>query len=148
MRQRSSLQPGRAGRRSPGSIICWLVFHSITKLFPLSRATGIYHPLIQFGFGIEFDQPATVAEGLAQASIHGQTMHKYLFACEKAASQAEKVPDVSIVNLVHEIRDTSGNSKQDIVNIASKVAVDVANLDRKTAEMVNACGLSNYQSTS
>nr|UYO77221.1 oxidoreductase ptaJ like [Trichoderma oligosporum] len=31
---------------------------------------GLYHPIIHLGFGVEFDQPSIVAEGLAQAASH------------------------------------------------------------------------------
>lgn len=36
----------------------------------IACGTGLLHPIIHLGFGIEFNQPALVAEGLAQACLH------------------------------------------------------------------------------
>ncbi|KAJ5892768.1 hypothetical protein N7504_009459 [Penicillium tannophilum] len=36
----------------------------------IAYGTGLLHPIIHLGFGIEFNQPALVAEGLAQACLH------------------------------------------------------------------------------
>lgn len=32
--------------------------------------TGFLHPIIHLGFGVEFQQPAIIAEALAQAAVH------------------------------------------------------------------------------
>lgn len=31
---------------------------------------GFLHPMIHLGFGVEFQQPAIIAEALAQAAVH------------------------------------------------------------------------------
>ena len=36
----------------------------------LIRPQGFLHPMIHLGFGIEFNQPAIMAEALAQAAVH------------------------------------------------------------------------------
>lgn len=38
---------------------------------------GLFHPLIHLGFGIEFQQPAIMAEALGQAAIEYSTLDKW-----------------------------------------------------------------------
>ena len=45
-----------------------VLFSSVVVLLILNL-TGFLHPLIHLGFGIEFEQPAIVAEALAQAAV-------------------------------------------------------------------------------
>ena len=44
---------------------------------------GFLHPIIHVGFGVEFEQPAIVAEALAQAAVHDTWISKFLVPCEK-----------------------------------------------------------------
>lgn len=44
----------------------------------MSSFTGSLHPIIHLGFGVEFEQPAIVAEALAQAAIHPQRASSFL----------------------------------------------------------------------
>lgn len=41
----------------------------LCAVLDLLKFTGFLHPLIHLGFGVEFDQPAIVAEALAQAAV-------------------------------------------------------------------------------
>lgn len=101
---------------------------------------GILHPIIHLGFGIEFEQPTIIAEALAQAAVHDNREASHLLDSEKAARETTIAPnsDVTIIQLLEEIyRDTEragGKSSK----YATRVHVTEANLDLKTAEMINA----------
>lgn len=43
------------------------------------------HPLISLAFGVEYGQPALVAEGLAMAAVSGKRLGSYLLDAERAA---------------------------------------------------------------
>ncbi|KIY02153.1 uncharacterized protein Z520_02291 [Fonsecaea multimorphosa CBS 102226] len=64
---------------------------------------GYYHPLIHLGYGVEFQQPAIVAEALAQACVHSTYLDAFF---DLTASAAEKTttPD-TMVNLLRKIRE-------------------------------------------
>ncbi|KAL7949130.1 hypothetical protein V8C42DRAFT_313399 [Trichoderma barbatum] len=47
---------------------------------------GFLHPLIQLMYGIEWRQPAIIAEGLAQAAVHENRVGGFLTKVEQAAS--------------------------------------------------------------
>ncbi|RAL66339.1 hypothetical protein DID88_006008 [Monilinia fructigena] len=113
---------------------------------------GFLHPLIHLGFGIEFNQPAIIAEALAQASVHDNWVSKYLFDVEKKAQPGDK----TIPQLLDEIRADKklstaaewedGNKIQDgilerapdeMVKYASQWTVGQGNLEAKTAQMAN-----------
>lgn len=94
---------------------------------------GIVHPLIHLGFGVEFHQPAIVAEALAQTACHRvEGMDSILLAPEQAV-KADK-GDKSIVELLDELQE----SKTQKTDILSQVHVQPSQLEEKTAEMINA----------
>ncbi|KAK4467009.1 hypothetical protein QBC42DRAFT_165321 [Cladorrhinum samala] len=43
---------------------------------------GFLHPLIQLMYGMEWDQPAIIAEALAQTAVHSDTLREFLHAAE------------------------------------------------------------------
>lgn len=47
---------------------------------------GFLHPLIQLMYGVEWDQPALVAEGLAQAAVHEDRIAAFLLKVDRAAA--------------------------------------------------------------
>lgn len=49
---------------------------------------GFLHPLIQLMYGIEWRQPAMVAEGLAQAAVHDSRIGDFLVKVDRAAASA------------------------------------------------------------
>ncbi|KAF2795020.1 hypothetical protein K505DRAFT_407185 [Melanomma pulvis-pyrius CBS 109.77] len=68
---------------------------------------GLYHPLIHVGFGIEFDQPAIVAEGLAQAASHAWgNIGNYLARCDEISRQDEGALSTPLQELYHQVRAT------------------------------------------
>ncbi|KAF1848138.1 uncharacterized protein K460DRAFT_276102 [Cucurbitaria berberidis CBS 394.84] len=120
---------------------------------------GFLHPIIHLGFGIEFQQPAIVAEGLAQAAVHDNWMASLFFGCEKAAeaNRGKDRPKKTIVQLLEECRNDEklsnaphfddGNkiregimqrAPNEMIKYASQYTIDEDELEEKTAEMINA----------
>ncbi|GME36642.1 hypothetical protein BKCO1_3400021 [Neofusicoccum parvum] len=121
---------------------------------------GFLHPLIHVGFGVEFAQPAIVAEGLAQAATHDAWIGAYLRGAEDAAAEVGD-PQAKLPDLLQEVRATEqvagaarwsdGNRLRDGVmarageamcRIAGRWVVgdDASDevVERKTAEMIDA----------
>ncbi|KAK5134324.1 hypothetical protein LTR08_006753 [Meristemomyces frigidus] len=118
---------------------------------------GFLHPIIHFGFGVEFHQPAIIAEGLAQAAVHGNYMCKLFVPAEKAAERrASEEPKtmVELLDAIHadkemceapkwsdanKLRDgIFGRAADQMVEVASQFRLKPGELERKTAEMTNA----------
>lgn len=120
---------------------------------------GFLHPIIHLGYGLEFHQPAIVAEGLASAACHDGWIGDYLLPAEKAAKErAHEQSTKSIAELLDEIHDDKGlrvaahwdddNKIRDgIIPRGGKAMIDYASqfrinspdeLEEKTAEMTNA----------
>lgn len=121
---------------------------------------GFLHPIIHLGFGIEFQQPAIVAEALAQAAVHENWMASLFYGCEKAAEakRGEKSRKKTIVELLEQatkndkLRTSAqfedGNKiREGILKRAPEEMIDLAteytldendDLEEKTAEMINA----------
>ncbi|CAG8973170.1 hypothetical protein HYALB_00008762 [Hymenoscyphus albidus] len=67
---------------------------------------SIFHPIIHLGFGIEFHQPAIIAEALAQACVHPTHTGEYLLSVERAlqsspSSKAAPKKIKEILNMIH-----------------------------------------------
>ncbi|KAF3941079.1 hypothetical protein ABW19_dt0205806 [Dactylella cylindrospora] len=52
---------------------------------PERLVSGFLHPWIHLGYGVEFEQPAIVAEALAQTAVHHAWTTTYLKACVESA---------------------------------------------------------------
>jgi hypothetical protein len=123
---------------------------------------GFLHPIIHLGFGIEFGQPAIVAEALAQAAVVDNWIEKVLFAAEKAAREnPPKDGGKTLVQLLKEIHDDEelraaphwsdvNKIRDGIVARAGGKMLSYAaqyvirpedDLEQKTAEMINATAL-------
>lgn len=125
---------------------------------------GAYHPIIHLGFGVEFDQPAIVAEALAQAASHDRmNIEEVLFAAETQAAAAGPLEEKPkpLINLMHDVRANErirtapvwsdlgnkmkggvvGRAGDEMAHVASqfRIKADEADLDRRTAEMVSVC---------
>jgi hypothetical protein len=124
---------------------------------------GFLHPIIHLGFGIEFQQPAIIAEALAQTAVHDSWMEPLFLGCEKAAeaNRGRDGPKKTIVQLLEEAKNNEklrnaprfedGNKIRDgimkrapeeMIRIASQYTVEEDELEEKTAEMINAAGKS------
>ncbi|KAL1644420.1 hypothetical protein SLS58_004334 [Diplodia intermedia] len=126
---------------------------------------GFVHPLIHLGFGIEFAQPAIVAEALAQAATHDAWIGDYLLGAEKVAEERKKGgkadAGVTLVQLLDEIRanektasaarwEDRNRLRDGVIKRAGKEMCEIAakwvvsdggaerELERKTAEMMDA----------
>ncbi|KAH8589378.1 hypothetical protein B0O99DRAFT_637117 [Bisporella sp. PMI_857] len=124
---------------------------------------GAYHPIIHLGLGIEFQQPAIVAEALAQAAAHDNSNIGTLFrnAEAEAAIVYPTGKPASLIELVHRVRDTEtiknapkwtdfgnkmrdgviGRAGEEITTIAAQFRIrkDGEDLERRTAEMIATC---------
>lgn len=119
---------------------------------------GFLHPLIQLMYGVEWAQPAIVAEALAQTCVHRNDLKEFLFASEKRANESANTPMPSIVSLLdavyadqklansaqagdsNKIRDgVLKRAKEEMLAITSQVKVCPEELEEKTVEMFNAC---------
>ncbi|KAF3045941.1 hypothetical protein E8E12_008299 [Didymella heteroderae] len=120
---------------------------------------GFLHPIIHTGFGIEFQQPAIIAEGLAQACVHDKWMKPLFHGLEEAAEKNRgKSYGKTIVQLLEEVKKDDevsnaahwgdGNKIRDgimkraqekMIMIASQYTIrEDDDLEEKTAEMINA----------
>lgn len=135
-----------------------LQVHGTLKRLLLTFEKGIWHNLILVGYGIEFEQPGILAEGLAGACIHSNAFRGYLFECESLA----KTPHAqckSLVELLREVRndpllcdkdhwkggnsfayddDIVGNAPAGMAKLASQWRVEKPDdLTYRTAELIN-----------
>ncbi|PQE28606.1 hypothetical protein CJF32_00005695 [Rutstroemia sp. NJR-2017a WRK4] len=114
---------------------------------------GFLHPLIHLGFGIEFNQPAIIAEALAQTAVHDDWIVKYLLDAEKAAKPSNKTlpelldaihADEKLSTAAHwddgnKIRDgILARAPEEMLKYASQWTVPEDELEAKTVEMTNA----------
>ena len=123
----------------------------------MTNLAGFLHPLIHLGFGIEFKQPAIIAEALAQAAVHENWIARVLLDTEKIAAESGDQTSKSMIELIHEVRANDkirtsphwddGNKIRDgvlkrapeeMMRLAAQWRVSTDKVEEKTAEMVNA----------
>jgi len=109
-------------------------------------------------FGMEWNQPAIVAEALAQACVHGTDITPVLLEAEKMADAAGLESMPSILSLMDDVRADKKlagaahmsdankvrdgvvvRARDEMLRIAARVRVRPEELDEKTAEMFNTC---------
>ena len=126
---------------------------------------GAYHSIIHIGFGVEFDQPAIVAEALALAASQlRKDIEDVLFAAEKkaAAAGASAGKPKPLIELVHDVRASErirtapvwsdlgdkmkagvvGRAGDEMARVAAEFRIEVDDgndLSRRTAEMISVC---------
>lgn len=124
---------------------------------------GAYHPVIHLGLGVEFQQPALVAEALAQAAAHDDSHIGRLFAAAEAAAAiaypearppplAALLADVRASDAVrtaprwadygHKMRDgVVGRAGDAMAALAARFRIphDERALAARTAEMASTC---------
>jgi hypothetical protein len=119
---------------------------------------GYLHPLIHLGFGIDFGQPAIVAEALAQAAVHSPWIGPLLLGAEKAAAENPK-PSKSLVELLEAIQNDEelknatrysesppfrkgimGRGLVPMIKYMIQFTVDESELDAKKIEVLEAAG--------
>ncbi|KAJ5949017.1 hypothetical protein N7454_002324 [Penicillium verhagenii] len=96
---------------------------------------GLVHPLIHLGFGLEFNQPAIVAQALAQAAVHDDWMgREYFLPAEKMAGEIGKPGHKSLLQLLNEIR--TDNTVKSSVNFSDSNKFRDGVLHRAPKEML------------
>lgn len=122
------------------------------------------HGVIHLGFGIEFRQPAIICEGLAQVACHDEWMGRLLHPSEQVAWSSRREsrtngpakPFIDLLDQVHadnvlssapdwadpnKVRDGIMVRAQDeMIRHLAQVRIDPAELEQKTAEMINMVG--------
>ncbi|KAI8945023.1 HypA protein [Xylaria longipes] len=116
---------------------------------------GFLHPIIQLMYGIEWQQPAIVAMGLAQAAVHEDNMRKFILTAEEAAKKStEPMPEITRLfqdvaadeKLAASAHLSDGNKIRDgvltrafdeAIRVAAKVKVAPEDLETRTVEMYN-----------
>ncbi|PHH92982.1 hypothetical protein CDD83_2815 [Cordyceps sp. RAO-2017] len=120
---------------------------------------GLYHPIIHLGFGIEFELPGIVAEGLAQAASHDPMYIDVFFQKAEELARQAGPPRRPLVELYREVRANDkirtaarlpdgpwkvrdgvlGRAMEDIVRVAAQFQVEPTDRDveRATAEMIS-----------
>jgi Questin oxidase-like len=116
---------------------------------------GFLHSIIHLGFGVEFKQPAIIAEALAEAAVHDDWIGDLLFPAERMAT--EKRSGKTLFELIEDIqanekiinapRWEDGNKIRDgllarvpeeMVGLTSQWLVKAEEVEKKTAEMISA----------
>ncbi|ETN36643.1 uncharacterized protein HMPREF1541_08921 [Cyphellophora europaea CBS 101466] len=123
---------------------------------------GFYHPLIHLGYGIEFAQPAIIAEALAQAAVHDNWTASFLAPLKALPTPTPSDTPTPLTQLLTRCRadatlaasahDSDGNKVRDgVLARAPSQMLAIARqwfvarpltaegLERATAEMVAAC---------
>ncbi|KAK2814123.1 hypothetical protein FQN50_000527 [Emmonsiellopsis sp. PD_5] len=119
----------------------------------------LVHPFIHLGFGVEFNQPAIVAEALAQTAVHEALYRPFFVPAEQAAGGIGKEGKKSLVQLQQEIRlneklrssirwddnnkifdGVMARAPEEMVKIASQFSVGPGQIEEKVAELLNAIG--------
>lgn len=108
-------------------------------------------------YGIEWHQPAIVAEGLAQAAVHENRVGAFLTKVEQAASsQAQKTPLPELFESVRQFSEKLATSAQygdsnkvydgvfvrapdEALEFLKQIRVGEDELDERLAEMVHSC---------
>lgn len=133
-----------------------------TEVRPSSRfaastnETGFLHPIIHLGFGIEFNQPAIIAEGIAQACVHDNWTGQFLLAAEKDSKKRASASSKTMSELLDEIRENKklstaaewsdpnkvrdgiiARASEEMLKYTAQWIVTPENLEQKTVEMIN-----------
>lgn len=146
----------RAGRLQPHEVVlATYLFAGDARADDLLQRmfAGFLHPLIQLMYGVEWSQPAIVAEGLAQAAVHKNELKRFLEDAE-AQAQSQTTPMPAMTALYEEIAGTEKlreaarmedsnkiydgvlvRAPREMMNVVKQVRVRDEELEEKTAEM-------------
>ena len=123
---------------------------------------GLFHPIIHLGFGIEFQQPSIIAEGLAHAASHDPMFIEDFFRRTEDLAKSGKVAPKPLADLYHQahandkIRNCSrleykafrvrdgvlAYAFDEIVELAAQFQVKPDDLERGMAEMISGAAYS------
>ncbi|KAL6912640.1 hypothetical protein FSST1_010400 [Fusarium sambucinum] len=120
---------------------------------------GVLHPLIQLMYGLEWEQPAIVAEALAQTCVHDvESLDALLLASEVGAKANGPTPSMpALLDIYEQIQSDSRfdgtvrfqdeskiedgilkRAQEAMVSLLQQVHVEDAELEERTAEMFQA----------
>lgn len=118
--------------------------------------------MIHLGFGLEFNQPAIVAQALAQAAVHDDWMGREFFLpAENMAGGVGKPGKKSLLQLLNEVREDEtlvqsakwvdsnkikdgvlSRASQQMLRHAAEYTVSEEQLEERVADMINTVGKS------
>ncbi|KAJ5775158.1 uncharacterized protein N7511_000169 [Penicillium nucicola] len=118
---------------------------------------GLIHPLIHLCFGLEFNQPAIVAQGLAQAAVHDDWLGRVFFLpAEKMSAGVGVTGKKSLLELLNECRaDTAlfdsvkwedsnkirdgvmTRAPEQMIKYAAQFTVSEDQVEERLADMIN-----------
>jgi hypothetical protein len=122
---------------------------------------GAYHPIISIGFGIEFEQPSLVAEGLAHCATHDAADIGTFFAKAEQLARSGFVQPKPLVELYKQVRETEkiksaakmtqgpvrvrdgvmAGAQNEIAAVAAQFQVTPNDLERGIFEMMSCAAL-------
>ncbi|KAL9078957.1 MAG: hypothetical protein Q9157_002141 [Trypethelium eluteriae] len=119
---------------------------------------GLYHPIIHMAYGIEFDQPSIVAEGLAQAASHNPGHVDEFFNRSEQLARSGSVKAKPLKDLYAEVHASEKirastwlkdgplrsqgvlkRAMEDLAAVAAQFQIAPTDLERGKAEMIS-CG--------
>jgi len=121
--------------------------------------TGFLHPFISLGYGVEFQQPAIVAEGLAMAAVQDGWMTAALRNVEEMANVTLGGSEKTLEGLMREIcndpkiaaavswddpskvKALLKQAPEELSKYIAQWKVPIEKLEQKTAEAINAAAL-------
>ncbi|OQD88380.1 hypothetical protein PENANT_c004G00381 [Penicillium antarcticum] len=118
---------------------------------------GLIHPLIHLCFGLEFNQPAIVAQGLAQAAVHDDWLGRAFFLpAEKMSAGVGVAGKKSLLELLNECRaektlvdsvkwadsnkikdGVMTRAPEQMLKIAAQFTVSEDQVEERLADMIN-----------
>lgn len=109
----------------------------VTERLFVNIHSGLYHTLIHLGYGIEFQIPAVIAEGLAQFATTDLYIGDALLDIEKAAKEAdpERKNNKTIYELANEIYDNPAISRAAKWEDGNKFKAVIARAGKELAEI-------------
>lgn len=116
---------------------------------------GFLHPMIQLMFGVEWEQPAIVAEALAQSAVHENKLGEFLTKTDDLAKEKKtayrplttffedlKKPENKKLAGSADFKDPNKiydgimkRAPQEALEYVSRIQVEESELDERTAEM-------------
>ncbi|RSL67410.1 hypothetical protein CEP51_012654 [Fusarium floridanum] len=100
---------------------------------------GVVHPLIQLMYGLEWEQPAIVAQALAQTCVHNsEGLDQLLLDGERLANANPEPTKDALVDFRDKSKIEDGiiqRAKDAMLAILEQVHVEPEQLDERTAEM-------------
>lgn len=140
--------------------LCIPTIYAENQALSANKLVGLLHPIIHLGFGIEFNQPAIIAEALAQTAIHEDwTGPRFLFPAEQVAGGIGMPGRKTMLQLLEEaqantklansVRFQDGNklrdgvlkrAGKDMIELAAQYTVSEEQMAEKYAEIVDVSG--------